>query len=141
MSDEGLMRLKQKLENYEKALASLDEIIAEIKYKPKRDKDYVIYRDSAIKRYEYTLELSRKLMAQYIEFIDRPIHGQKQVLRKAFEFDLIEDKIWFEMIEDRNVTAHEYSEELAEALLEKIYVYAIKLRSFGECVRSEMAKL
>jgi nucleotidyltransferase substrate binding protein (TIGR01987 family) len=141
MSGEELVRLKQKLLNYEKALASLDAIIGKIRVKPKEDDDYVIYRDSAVKRYEYSLELARKLMAQYIEFVDRPVHGQKLVLRRAFEFDLVEDRVWFEMIEDRNVTAHEYSEELAEELLEKIYGYAEKLRAFYDRVAGEISKL
>ncbi len=46
MSDEGLISLKQKLENYKKAILSLEDIIVKVKFK-QQDEDYIVYRDSA----------------------------------------------------------------------------------------------
>ena len=140
MSETGLVSLKQKLLNYEKALVSLEEILEKIKSK-RNDEDFKIYRDSAIKRFEYSLEVSRKLMSKYIEHVDKKINGQKLVLKKAFEFDLIEDKIWLIMIDDRNLTTHEYSEALAEELLEDIYTYAKKLREFYNVIEPKIDEL
>ena len=140
MSETGLISLKQKLLNYEKALFSLEEILEKIESK-RDDEDFKIYRDSAIKRFEYSLEVARKLMSKYIEFVDKKINGQKLVLKKAFEFDLIEDKIWLIMIDDRNLTTHEYSEALAEELLKDIYTYAVKLREFYTVIESKIDEL
>jgi len=140
MSNEGLISLKQKLKNYEKALLSLEEIILKIE-SHKESEDFKVYRDSVIKRFEYSLEVSRKLMSKYIEFVDKKINGQKLVLKKAFEFDLIEDDIWFTMIDDRNITTHEYSEELATELLESIYIYALKLREFCTVMQGKIKEL
>ena len=140
MSETGLVSLKQKLSNYDKALFSLEEILEKIESK-RDDEDFKIYRDSAIKRFEYSLEVARKLMSKYIEFVDKKINGQKLVLKKAFEFDLIEDNIWLIMIDDRNLTTHEYSEALAEELLKDIYTYAIKLREFYTVIESKIDEL
>ena len=140
MSNVGLESVKQKLSNYEKALASLEEILEKIKSKHD-DEDYKVYRDSVIKRFEYSLEVARKLMSKYIELVDKKVNGQKLVLKKAFEFDLIEDKIWFIMIDDRNITTHEYSEALAEDLLKDIYLYARKLREFHDVIAAKIDEL
>jgi nucleotidyltransferase substrate binding protein (TIGR01987 family) len=138
---DNLNKLKQILQNSKKALLSLENILQEIQNKSKDDKDFIIYRDSAIKRFEYTIEVSRKLMSYYIEFIDKKVNGQKLVLKKAFEFDLIEDKIWFTMIDDRNLVTHEYSEEIAVTLLNDIFVYAKKLREFYETIEKLIESL
>jgi len=134
LSIEKLKKLKRNLENTKKALISLENILEQIHSKNRDDNDYEIYRDSAIKRFEYTIEVSRKLMSYYLEYIDKKVNGQKLVLKKAFEFDLIDDKIWFSMIDDGNLTTHEYSEEIAIILLNDIFIYAQKLREFYEVI-------
>lgn len=134
-------KLLQNLANFERALNSLETNIVKIKIKPKSDDDFDIYRDSTIQRFEYSMELSKKLMANYIEYIDVEVKGQKLILKKAFEFDLIDDEIWFQMLDDRNITSHEYSEELAQELLENIYIYVIKLRLFCEIMKSKIEEL
>lgn len=140
MSEEGLISLKQKLQNYKKALLSLEDILLKIK-SHRESEDFTIYRDSVIKRFEYSLEVARKLMSKYIEFVDRKINGQKLVLRQAFAFDLIEDDIWFTMVDDRNITTHEYDEKIANELLESIYVYAVKLREFCSVIEGKIEEL
>lgn len=134
-------KLEQNLANFQRALTSLEVNIEKIKVKPKTDDDFDIYRDSTIQRFEYSMELSKKLMANYIEYIDEAVKGQKLILKKAFEFDLIDDEIWFRMLDDRNITSHEYSEDLAQELLENIFIYAIKLRAFYETVKKSIEAL
>lgn len=134
-------KLEQNLANFERALISLEVNIERIKNKPKSDDDFDIYRDSTIQRFEYTMELSKKLMSKYIEYIDGEVKGQKLILKKAFEFDLIDDNIWIKMMDDRNITSHEYSEELAQELLDNIYIYAIKLRIFCIIIKKEIEAL
>jgi len=137
--------MKQKLiynlENYNRALLSLESNIKKIKNMNENMEDFDIYRDSTIQRFEYSIELSKKLMANYIEAIDKRVHGQKIIIKKAYEFELIDNEIWFEMIDDRNITSHEYSEKLAQELLYKIYNYAIELRKFYTLISKEIDKL
>ena len=134
-------KLTQNLSNYNKALLSLESNIKKIKKMNEDMEDFDIYRDSTIQRFEYSVELAKKLMANYIEAIDKRVHGQRVIIKKAYEFELIESEIWFEMIDDRNITSHEYSEKLAQELLYKIYDYAIELRKFYILMCKEIDKL
>lgn len=134
-------KIEQTLKNFDKALISLEVNIQKIKIKPKSDDDYDIYRDSTIQRYEYSIELAKKLMSKYIEEIDKKVAGQKLILKKAFEFDLIESDIWFNMIDDRNITSHEYNENLANELLENIFTYVSVLREFYKNISVKIQEL
>ena len=134
-------RLQQNLANYNKALLSLESNIVKIKRLSEEVEDFDIYRDSTIQRFEYSVELSKKLMGNYIEQIDKRIHGQKLILKKAYEFELIDNEIWFEMIDDRNITSHEYSEALAKELLYKIYDYTIELRAFYNIMEKRIKEI
>ncbi len=135
------IKLKQNLSNYNRALISLESNIKKIKKMSEDMEDFDIYIDSTIQRFEYSIELAKKLMANYIEAIDKRVHGQRIIIKKAYEFELIESEIWFEMIDDRNITSHEYSEKLAQELLYKIYDYAIELRKFYILMSKEIYKL
>ncbi|MDD3597458.1 HI0074 family nucleotidyltransferase substrate-binding subunit [Sulfuricurvum sp.] len=128
-------KLLQNLVNYEKALVSLETNILKIQGMDENAEDYDIYRDSTIQRFEYTMESAKKLMANYIEFVDQKVAGQQQIIKKAFEFDLIDDDVWFQMLEDRNNTSHEYDENIAKELVERIYTHAIKLRIFHDTIK------
>ena len=128
MPDTSLVGLKQTLFKYRKALHTLDEVLNKIEYK-RTHEDFQIYQDSAIKRYEYTSKAVLKLMSRYIEYVDKKVNDPILVIKKAFEFDLIEDNIWLIMIDDRNLTTHEYSKTIADELLKDINTYAIKLKN------------
>lgn len=134
-------KLIQNLANYEKALISLETNILKIQGMEESVEDYDIYRDSTIQRFEYTMESAKKLMVNYIEYVDQKVAGQQQIIKKAFEFDLIDDDVWFQMIEDRNNTSHEYDENMAKELVERIYIYAIKLRIFHDTIKPMIEEL
>ncbi len=130
-------KLIQNLQNYEKALISLETNILKLKAMDRDQEDYDIYRDSTIQRFEYSIESAKKLMGNYIENEDGvKVAGQNKIIKEAFKFDLIDDDIWFEMVDDRNITAHEYSEKLAQEIAEKIFNYAIKLRIFYDTIKT-----
>jgi nucleotidyltransferase substrate binding protein (TIGR01987 family) len=83
-------------------------------------------RDSCIQRFEYTFELSIKLMKRYIETM--PVVTEnvdyvnyRDLLRMAAEMGLIQEvQFWFEFREARNKTSHAYDEEIAETVLKII---------------------
>jgi nucleotidyltransferase substrate binding protein (TIGR01987 family) len=134
-------KLNQNLSNYNRALLSLESNIKKIEKMSEDMEDFDIYRDSTIQRFEYSVELAKKLMGNYIEEIDKRVHGQRVIIKKAYEFELIESEIWFEMIDDRNITSHEYSEKLAKELLYKIYGYALELRDFCKVIDKKLEEL
>ena len=102
---------------FEKALVRLDEILKE----PKNE----IVRDSAIKRFEFTLDLSWKLVKTCLEETHGVIVASpKEAVRQAYKQGLIDyDEKWLEMIDDRNEIVHMYKEELAEKLYTKLKDY------------------
>ncbi len=73
-------------------------------------------RDSVIQRFEYTFELSWKLMQKLLE-ADRPLddNSVKGILRESGKQHLIGSvEKWFEFQRARNLTSHTYNEDVAE---------------------------
>ncbi len=72
-------------------------------------------RDSIIKKFEYTFELSWKTIKAYLEEEGyEEMSSPRKVLKQAFESNIITDEeVWSNMLEARNSTAHTYDEEKA----------------------------
>jgi len=106
----------QKFANYKNALCRLNDGI--IKFDQAND----LLRDGLIQRFEFTFELAWKTLEAIFE--DEGLTGlnsPKTVLREAFAAGLIEkDELWLAMLNDRNTTAHIYSEQLAIEICSKI---------------------
>jgi nucleotidyltransferase substrate binding protein (TIGR01987 family) len=108
------------LSSLEKALDSLEHAIKRSKTEPE-DKEV---RDSVIQRFEYSYELSWKMMKRQLE-IDSPTPvsidamGFKDMIREAAERNLINNpEAWFEYRRQRNITAHTYNEAKAVQVYE-----------------------
>ena len=98
---------------FEKALQSLTEVFK----KPKN----AIIRDAAIQRFEYTFELSWKILKRYFKVNNHlDIFNIKDIFREGGNQGLIENvEKWFEYLEARNLTSHTYDENIAEKVYEK----------------------
>jgi len=82
-------------------------------------------RDSVIQRFEYTFELSWKILQRVLE-LDRPLEDRsvRNLLREAAKQGLIDDlPLWFEFQEARNLTSHTYNLKTAE----EVYSVAVRL--------------
>ena len=70
--------------------------------------------------------------------VDFPKGSPREVLRKAFEFELISDDGWLDMLRDRNNLTHDYDgtvvKEICRKLLEN---YLNLLEKFRETVDSK----
>jgi len=83
---------------------SLDRLKESIKHK---ESDLV--RDAVIQRFEFTFELSWKLMASILQDQNATTYGTKNVIRKAAQLQIVNDpQIWFKFLEARNLTVHTY---------------------------------
>jgi len=107
-------RLYEKLEDYRRASARLDEATK------KEVVDDIIY-DGVIQRFEFTFELSWKLMKLFLEYTGiNDIKSKRATIKEAFAYGLIEDgEEWIDMLVDRNKTSHIYDEEEAKYILRK----------------------
>lgn len=81
---------------------------------PKSD----ITRDSAIQRFEFTLDLSWKMVKAFLEDKKGIICvSPKECFREAYRQGLIEySDEWIKFVDMRNETVHTYKEEVAEKI-------------------------
>ena len=90
-----------------------------------------IVRDAVIQRFEFTFESVWKAMQLYLEHQGHECPGSRTVIRKAFAEALIESEeeadLWFQMIEDRNLTTHAYDEELSDRIYSRILLQHAQL--------------
>lgn len=111
-------------QDFESALTRLREVLAIEKTS--------ITRDSAIQRFEFTVDLAWKTIKTYLEE-KKGVRctSPKGCIQDAFQNGIIVyDEYWLEMIDLRNETSHTYKEALAEevfAQLPKAAEYCGKL--------------
>jgi nucleotidyltransferase substrate binding protein (TIGR01987 family) len=112
-------RLNERLKQTEKALNAFNEVLNEPYTK--------IVRDAAIQRFEFTLETIWKLGQRYILLQHGIESGSpKGVIRGCFQSGLIDEtqtEILLTAVNDRNLTAHTYNEELAEKIYQNLFKY------------------
>lgn len=116
------IRWQQRFSNYKKALIKLKQAV-EIMSEKVEHSDEVdeLLQEGLIQRFEYTHELAWKVMKDYAEYQGyTDIRGSRDAIRKALEIGLIADKQWMETIEDRNLTSHNYNNDVAAEIYENI---------------------
>jgi nucleotidyltransferase substrate binding protein (TIGR01987 family) len=87
-------------------------------------KEHEFYRDSVIKRFEFTYELFWKTLKKFLLHEGIEANIPREVLSKSYMAGLIDqDKIWLEMIDDRNLTSHTYKEAFAREIFVRISIY------------------
>lgn len=114
----NIQRWEQRLDSYHKALARLAEIVGASKKRALNEFE----RDGLVQRFEFTHELSWKLMKAYAEYQGYDgIGGSRDATRKAFEMGLISDgQSWMDMIKSRNETSHNYDGSMADDVVDSI---------------------
>ena len=90
--------------------------------------EYSMRRDSAIQRFEYTIDLLWKYLKAYLEVknISSQVTIPGEVIRMACSYSLVtqdEAEVVLRMIKSRNRTSHMYHEELAIELIKDLQVY------------------
>ncbi len=122
--------LSNKIGNFKKAVERLSEGITELEAN-----ESSVVRDGVIQRFEFTTELAWKATREYLMeqgFID--INSPKSVMKEAFSVGLIsDDKIWIQILNDRNLTSHIYKEEVADEICERVIkTYFHELKALSE---------
>ena len=114
------------LTTLKKAISSLEEAIHYALHLPSGIRMDIV-RDSIIQRFEYTYELTWKILQRWIKLNVTPEDAEprtkKDLFRLAAKKQMISDStLWFEFAEARNHTAHTYNEKNAE------YVYNVAIK-------------
>lgn len=109
-----MTKLQSQLEDLKKALSRLKEASV-------LPADQTINQDATIQRFEFTFELSWKIMQGIVNENIKDVYGPKQVIREAAKLGLISDpEKWFLFLRQRNMSIHTYREEIAK----EVYVSA-----------------
>jgi len=116
-------KIKNSAKNLEKALKRLEEAL-----NSKIKKDLKI--DLVIKRFEFTFEMFWKFLRRILQDnAAGDVLLSRDVFKKSFEFGLIKDeKIYLEMLDDRNASAHEYN-------LDKIIIIYTKIKKYFQMMK------
>ena len=113
-----MARFAIKLTPLKHAISSLREAVEQPMLNDKELGEYI--RDSIIQRFEYTYELSWKLLRRYlVQEYDLSITSIRQMYREAAKLGLIDNvEAWFAYQEARNLTSHTYNEDTADETCE-----------------------
>ena len=129
------IRWVQRLQNFRKALAQLNNAVALSQHRELSD----LEEQGLIQAFQFTHELAWNVMRDYFLYQGNDsIHGSRDATREAFQKGLIRyGDGWMEMIKSRNQTSHTYNEETAKEIVDKITsVYILLFNEFRNGMES-----
>jgi nucleotidyltransferase substrate binding protein (TIGR01987 family) len=102
------------VEEYKKALLSLDEALTAFKKPNINESERKMFRDASIQRFEFCVELAWKVSKKHMGTLST---APKTVIREMAQAGLINSpELWFEFLEARNLSSHSYDEEVAKKI-------------------------
>ena len=118
------IRWIQRFKNYKKALDKLTQAV-EYFANPNENSNKMleeILKEGLIQRFEYTHELSWKVMKDYAEYQGNfEVGGSRDATREGFKLKLITNgNNWMDMIGSRNRASHTYDEVTADEIFYRI---------------------
>lgn len=115
-------RVKDRFKDFQSAFTRLTEAT---NLNEKND----IVVDAVIQRFEFTFELSWKLMKSYLEYEGvEDAQTPRSTIKAAFKYNLIKNgDDWIDMMLDRNKTSHVYDETLALEIYDRIKSHHLAL--------------
>jgi nucleotidyltransferase substrate binding protein (TIGR01987 family) len=101
----------------EKALSRLEEVVNTQEANP-------LLTDATIQRFENCIELFWKTFRHLLALEGRETFSPKESLQAAYQLEWIQDEqAWLGMLKDRNLTSHTYNEQLAEQIVQHVWLY------------------
>ncbi len=112
------IRWLQRLENLEKAYARFRKAVDAHEAEPKND----LIQMALVQAFEFTFELSWKTVKDYLAYNGiQKLTLPRDIIKEGFAHRIIEDgQQWIDMMMDRNLMAHTYSEEKARQAVQHI---------------------
>jgi nucleotidyltransferase substrate binding protein (TIGR01987 family) len=101
------IRWKQRFQNFEKALARLQDAVATQNLSD-------LEKAGVIQFYEFTFELAWKTVQDYLEAQEVSVSFPRDVIKAGFKYELLDGELWLDMLQKRNLMSHGYDEESAE---------------------------
>ncbi len=116
------------INQFEKTVNNLKEVLEKIETS---GENRVIFRDSAIQRFEISFDLCWKALKEVLRAeYGVEANSPKKVFQEAFKQGIIEnDSIWLTMTDMRNETSHAYDETFAENVIGELPGIALSLEN------------
>jgi nucleotidyltransferase substrate binding protein (TIGR01987 family) len=115
-AEDGFYNFSSALEKYESVVKRYEEF--------KNEGFADVYLDLIVKRFEFTYEMSWKALKRYLEFLGFDIKSPRQAFKEGYTQQILEDeKVWLDMIEQRNLSSHVYDEIEISEILDKKEIY------------------
>lgn len=127
-------RIHQKFENLNNALTKLHDVL-----EMPIDKDRIVL-DAAIQRFEFNYELFWKILKILLEEQGIQATTPKEVFKEAYAAEwLTNEKIWLDMIRDRNTTSHVYNEKIALEIHSHLKVYYPEMKKVFDFLKNKFS--
>lgn len=109
-----MTKLEVTIQQFEKAVRRLKEVL--------ELEETDIIRDATIQRFEFTLDISWKMLKTFLEEKKGIICvSPKECFREAYRQGVIDyDEDWIEFVNMRNETVHTYNEDIAKEIYNKL---------------------
>ncbi len=115
--------MDKRLKDVKYSLSKLVNASNRMNYALKAD-DSDLKTDAVIQRFEFTFELVWKTLKRALLYEGEICKTPKECLKNAFRIGLLNDEgPWLSMLEDRNLTAHIYDENIAFEISQRIQNY------------------
>ncbi len=125
-----MTRVESLVADLQKALVKLKEAVAA--------PDTELNRDATIQRFEFTFELSWKVMHAILVDNGIETYGPKNTFREAAKLGVIESpEEWFEFLQDRNLTTHKYDEATAERIYQTAKAFVAHAAKLLETINTK----
>lgn len=124
-----MTKLEAQIKQFRRALERLNEALAE----PKTD----IVRDSAIQRFEFTLDLGWKTLKTFLEDKKGIVCASpKECFREAYRQGIVGyEEEWLKLVDMRNETVHTYNEETAEKIFRELKETTVRFSELLEVIQ------
>jgi len=108
-----------KIEKFNRAVERLKEAVQTAKSQ--------LEKDGTIQRFEFTVELLWETLKAILSYQGIECYSPRDCIKKAYRYGIIEDdEILLDMLEDRNLSSHIYSQTTAEKIFERIKTVYVK---------------
>ena len=107
----------RKVDQYREAVQRLSEALAV-------DKNNPLAIDGSIQRFEFCFELAWKAIQESLRGEGFEVQSPRQAFEQAYAMNWIQDeKLWLNILQDRNLTSHTYDEHLAHRIYSHLKRY------------------
>jgi nucleotidyltransferase substrate binding protein (TIGR01987 family) len=97
--------------------------------------------DGTIQRFEFTFELFWKTLRHFLQREGVDTASPKNTLRHAYRRGLLDrERLWLDMLEDRNRSSHVYNAEMARELFSRLPLHYHELRDRFEHLKHSAAE-